>query len=52
MFMSDLIVPLHGDPWLLRPPLWTNWQVDPRRHDPPVSILGQRRQSKIVTAEL
>ena len=19
----------HGDPWLLRPPLWTNWQIDP-----------------------
>jgi hypothetical protein len=29
MFLSDLIVPLHGDPWLLRPPLWTSWQVDP-----------------------
>jgi cytochrome c oxidase assembly factor CtaG len=20
---------LHGDPWLLRGPLWTNWQIDP-----------------------
>lgn len=20
---------LHGDPWLLRAPLWTNWQIDP-----------------------
>jgi putative membrane protein len=29
MLLSDLIVPLHGDPWLLQPPLWTNWRVDP-----------------------
>lgn len=29
MFWSDLIVPLHGDPWALQPPLWTNWRVDP-----------------------
>lgn len=21
--------PRHGDPWLLRPPLWTNWQIAP-----------------------
>lgn len=21
--------PLHGDPWLLRGPLWTNWQISP-----------------------
>ena len=24
-----LLPPLHGDPWQLRPPLWTNWQIDP-----------------------
>ena len=22
-------LPLHGDPWGLRGPLWTNWQIDP-----------------------
>lgn len=24
-----LVVPLHGDPWLLAGPLWTNWRLDP-----------------------
>jgi putative membrane protein len=24
-----VLPPQHGDPWLLRPPLWTNWQIDP-----------------------
>ena len=30
----QLVVPLHGDPWLLRGPLWTNWQM------PPTVVLG------------
>lgn len=24
-----IFLPLHGDPWLLRGPLWTNWQISP-----------------------
>lgn len=24
-----VVVPLHGDPWLLTGPLWTNWKLDP-----------------------